>query len=278
MSCTVVITGCSSGFGLLAAVAAAGAGCQVVATMRNLDKRQALDAAAAEAKVQLDVLQLDVDDQASIDRCVAEILSRRGRIDVLVNNAGFGMGGTIYDLTMAELRAQMETNFFGAVAMTKAVLPGMVANNSGKIINVTSIAAIHSTPGMGAYNASKRALEGLSEALRYELAGKGISVCTVLPGMYKTEVFAKRKEAAQGHDATSPFSQSSQHFSRKVDRLVEKKGQDPQEVCRLLVRLIQDPDPPLQSIVGRDAKLQSLLRSVVTERVWERMVRKFSGF
>ena len=278
MKQTVLISGCSSGFGLLAAVEAARRGMQVVATMRDLSRRKALDEAAARAGVELDVMALDVNDSASIERCVAEVLSRRGQIDVLVNNAGFGMGGTIYDLTMEELRAQMETNFFGAVALSKAVLPPMIARKSGKIINVTSVAALHATPGMGAYNASKWALEGLSEAMRYELAGHGVRVSTVLPGMYKTEVFAKRKEAGQGRASDSPFAKASVRFSGKIDRLVEKSSQDPKEVADLICDLIEHRDPPLRNVVGRDAKMQGLLRSAVPERVWERLVRRFTGF
>lgn len=278
MATVVLISGCSSGFGLLAAVEAARRGWLVVATMRDLSRRAALDEAAAKAGVELDVLALDVNDAASIERCVAEVISRRGQIDVLVNNAGFGMGGTVFDLTMDELRAQMETNFFGAVALSKAVLAPMIARNSGKIINVTSIAAVHATPGMGAYNASKWALEGLSEAMRYELAGHGVKVCTVLPGMYKTEVFAKRKEASQGRATGSPFERASVRFSGKVDRMVATKGQDPKEVSDLICNLIAASDPPLRTVVGRDAKMQSLLRSAVPERVWERIVRKVTGF
>ena len=278
MPAVVLISGCSSGFGLLAAVEAARRGNQVVATMRDLSRRGELDAAAAKAGVELDVLALDVNDPASIERCVAEVIRRRGQVDVLVNNAGFGMGGTVFDLTMDELRAQMETNFFGAVALSKAVLAPMIARKSGTIINITSIAAMHATPGMGAYNASKWALEGLSQALRYELAGHGVKVCTVLPGMYKTEVFAKRKEASQGRASGSPFERASVRFSSKIDKLVATKGQDPQEVSRLICDLIANPDPPLRTVVGRDAKIQNLLRSAVTERIWERMVRKVTGF
>ncbi len=278
MAKVILISGCSSGFGLLAAVEAARRGHKVVATLRDVGRRAALDQAASAAGVELDVLALDVNDAASIQRCVAEVLRRHGRIDALVNNAGFGMGGTVFDLTMDELRAQMETNFFGAVALSKAVLPAMLEQRSGRIINVTSVAALHATPGMGAYNASKWALEGLSEAMRYELAGHGIRVCTVLPGMYKTEVFAKRKEASQGRGGASPFERASVRFSAKVDRLVAQKGQDPKEVSDLICDLIDHANPPARTVVGRDAKMQGLVRSAVPERLWEHLVRRVTGF
>src|SRR5690606_16038167 len=119
MSQVVLISGCSSGFGLLTAVRAAKSGHRVFATMRNLDRRGALDDAARAANVTLDVLALDVDDTDSIARCVREVEHRAGRIDALINNAGFGFGGTVVDLTLDELRAQFQTNFFGTVALSK---------------------------------------------------------------------------------------------------------------------------------------------------------------
>ena len=273
----VLVSGCSSGFGLLIAIAAAKLGHRVFATMRNPAASAALSMAVAEAKVSVDILSLDVDDQGSIDRCVATVLAAVGRIDCLINNAGFAMGGSVYDLSMAELRAQMETNFFGAVALTKAVLPGMVEQRSGHIIQISSIAALHSTPGLGAYCASKRALEGLTEALRYEVADFGIQVSSVLPGMYKTEVWGKRKLAAQFGDASSPFGERSKQGLALIDQLVMRHARQPQEVANEVVRLLEHPSPPLQTLCGLDAKLQTWLRRLLPARWWERAVRKAMG-
>ncbi len=274
----VLVSGCSSGFGLLIAVAAAKRGHRVFATMRNPASREHLDVVAGAAQVSIEVLQLDVDDEDSIQRCVADVLAAAGRIDCLVNNAGFGMGGSVFDLSMDELRAQMETNFFGAVALTKAVLPGMIAQRSGHIIQVSSVAALHSTPSLGAYGASKRALEGITEALRYEVADFGIKVSSVLPGMYKTEVWGKRKLAARFGDESSPFGPQSKRGLALVDKLVEKQGRHPQEVADVVVRLMEQAHPPLQTLCGLDAKLQTWARAVVPARLWERAVRKATGF
>lgn len=273
----VLVSGCSSGFGLLIAVAAAKLGHRVFATMRNPAASAALSMAVAEAKVSVDILSLDVDDQGSIDRCVAAVLAAAGRIDCLVNNAGFAMGGSVYDLSMAELRAQMETNFFGALALTKAVLPGMIEQRSGHIVQISSIAALHSTPGLGAYCASKRALEGITEALRYEVADFGIQVSSVLPGMYKTEVWGKRKLAARFGDPSSPFGERSKQGLALIDQLVMRHARQPQEVADEVVRLLEHSSPPLQTLCGLDAKLQTWLRRLLPARWWERAVRKTMG-
>lgn len=273
----VLVSGCSSGFGLLIAVEAARKGHRVFATMRNLAARCALDAAASEAKASVEVLALDVDQQASIDRCVAAVINAAGRIDCLVNNAGFAMGGTVYDLSLTELRAQMETNFFGAVALAKAVLPGMIAQRSGHIIQMSSIAALNSTPGLSAYCSSKHALEGFTEALRYEVAEFGVRISSVLPGMYKTDVWNKRKLAAQFGAADSPFGERSKQGLELIDRLAMRLARPPREVVDLVLRLMADPNPPLRTLCGRDAKMQVWLRSMLPARWWERAVRKAMG-
>ena len=273
----VLITGCSSGFGVLAAVEAARRGHQVIATMRNVAKRAALDAAASKAGVKLDVAVCDVDDAESMHACVVDILNRYGHIDVLVNNAGFGMGGAVYDLSMAELRAQMETNFFGAVALTKEVLPAMLQRKSGLIINVTSVAALHSAPGTGAYNASKRALEGLSEALRFETEPFGVYVTTVLPGVFKTEVFEKRHSAHAALSPESPYFALSQQISAFVDDRAANHGEDPKKVADVICNAIDARKPPLQVLVGVDARVQTWARKLLPERLWFAIVAKVMG-
>ncbi len=273
----VLITGCSSGFGLLAAVEAARRGHKVIATMRNVAKRAALDAAAQKANVTVDVQPCDVDDAASMHACVADVQARYGAIDVLVNNAGFGMGGAIHDLTMAELRAQMETNFFGAVALTKEVLPAMLQRKSGLIINVTSVAALHSAPGTGAYNASKRALEGLSEALRFETEPFGVHVTTVLPGVFKTDVFEKRRSAQAALSESSPYFEMSNKISAFVDERAAKDGEDPHKVSDVICDAIDARKPPLQVLVGVDARIQTWGRKLLPERLWFAIIAKVMG-
>src|SRR5215469_4246857 len=188
-----VITGTSSGFGLLSGVELARHGFQVVATMRDLGRRDVLDRAAGEAGVtsSIDVRRLDVTDFAAMPGFVEGLLRDYGRIDVLVNNAGFAVAGFIEDLNLDEIRLQFETNFFGAVALTKAVLPAMRAQHSGHIIMVSSISGRHGSPVISSYSASKHAMEGWSESLRLEVASLGIKVVLIEPGSYQTDIWTR---------------------------------------------------------------------------------------
>lgn len=274
----VLISGCSSGFGLLTAVAAARAGHRVFATLRDPARGGPLEEAARAAGVSLEVLALDVTRAESIEACVAEVEQRAGRVDVLVNNAGYGHGGTVYDLSLPELRAQMETNFFGTIALSKAVLPGMVARRSGRIIQVSSVNALYSPPGLGAYCASKRALEGITEAMRYELLPFGVYVTSVLPGTFRTEVFNKRQLASKTGDEGSPYAEIARGTMERIDRIVEKKAGDPTQVSRLLVSLLTHPRPPLRVVVGADGHVLRFARALLPERVWELLIRRTLGF
>lgn len=277
MKKVVLISGCSSGFGLHTAVRAAAQGHRVWATMRDLSRGDALERAAAQAGVSLEVRALDVDDQVSIDGCVAEIERECGRVDVLVNNAGFALGGTVYDTGLDELRGQLETNFFGAVALAKAVLPGMVSRGSGRIVQVSSMSATSPMPGLGAYAASKRALEGITEAMRMELAPFGVQVTSVAPGTFRTEIFRKRRLARAFGSADSPFRSLSERALERLDRAVERHAGDPVLVAAKIVELMEVPDPPLRVVIGRNARLQAVVRRFVPQRAWENLMRRIAG-
>src|SRR5450432_2547826 len=200
-----LITGCSSGIGLLCAIELARAGFRVFATMRNVARRAALDKAAAAAGVELTVLPLDVTIPASVAAAVADVRAQAGDIDVLVNNAGIAIAGFAEDLSLAELREQMETSFFGLVTATQAVLPQMRQRHSGRIINISSISGRLALPGLAAYCAAKFAVEGYSEALRFELAPHGVLVSLVEPGCFKTELYdVNRRIAKRTQDPASP--------------------------------------------------------------------------
>jgi NAD(P)-dependent dehydrogenase (short-subunit alcohol dehydrogenase family) len=184
-----LITGCSNGFGLLTSIELAKAGYRVVAIMRELSRRTKLDQAVEAAAVadKIDVRALDVTHFPDISAFVDTIVADYGRIDVLVNNAGFAMAGFAEDINLEELRTQFETNFFGAVAMTKAVLPIMRKQRSGYIIQISSIVGLQGSITVSSYSASKHALEGWSESLRLEVNALGIKVVLVEPGAFDTE-------------------------------------------------------------------------------------------
>jgi len=271
-----VVTGSSSGIGLMTTVELALNGYRVVATMRDLGRRARLEEAAQKAGVheRLDLRRIDITEIDSLAEIINGIVRDHGRIDVLVNNAGFGTGGFAEDMSLAELRQQMETNFFGNVAMTKAVLPVMRAQRSGHIIQITSVAGRMAAPLLGAYAASKFALEGWSEALRIEVHSLGIRVVLVEPGDYDTDIWDRNVVIArQALDPNSPNKERSQRFVEFVKSRASKR-RDPREVARLVVRIAKDSNPKLRYVIGPDAKAQLLWRALLPWRRYERMMAK----
>ena len=271
-----VVTGSSSGIGLLTAVELARNGYRVVATMRNLANSGRLEEAAKTAGVhaRLDLRRLDITELDSLPRAVEAIVRDHGCIDVLVNNAGFSMAGFAEDMTLAELRHQFETNFFGNVAMTKAVLPVMRAQKSGHIITVTSVGGLVGQPMLSAYCASKYALEGWSESLRIETHSLGIRVSLVEPGAYDTDIWERNVVIAKGAlDPASPNKERSQRFTEFVKNSA-KQRKDAREVAQLIVSIAQNPNPKLRYLIGGDAKLQVWLKRIVPWRRYERIVAK----
>ncbi|MBV9147024.1 MAG: SDR family oxidoreductase [Acidobacteria bacterium] len=273
-----IVTGSSSGFGLLTVVELAKAGFKVVATMRQPERRTRLDEALARAGSNLssnvEVRQLDITDFERAPAAVADIAREQARVDVLVNNAGFAVGGFAEDVALDELRLQMETNFFGHVAVTKAVLPTMRAQRSGHIIMVSSILGVLSQPMVSSYCASKHALEGWAESLRIELRALGIKVVLVEPGAFKTDIWTRNVLVSRGAtDANSPNKERSRKFSENVKQSTRDMA-DPIEVAQLIARIAQDPNPRLRYLVGRDAKMGYLLSSILPWKLWEGMVEK----
>jgi len=271
-----VVTGSSSGIGLLTAVELALNGYSVVATMRDLANRSRLEEAAKTADVhdRLDLRRLDITEFDSLPRAVEAIVSDHGHIDVLVNNAGFSTAGFAEDMTLVELRHQFETNFFGNVAMTKAVLPVMRKQKSGHVITVTSVGGLVGQPMLGAYCASKFALEGWSESLRIETRSLGIRVSLVEPGAYDTDIWERNVVIAKGAlDPASPNKERSQRFAEFV-KSSAKQRKDAREVASLIVRIAQNLNPKLRYLIGGDAKLQVWLKRIVPWRRYERIVAK----
>ena len=273
-----IVTGSSSGFGLLTVVELAKAGFSVVATMRQPERRDRLDNALAAAGQDLasrvEVRQLDVTDFDKIPSVIADIARDRGQVDVLVNNAGFAVGGFAEDVALDELRLQMETNFFGHVAVTKAVLPFMRAQRGGHIIMVSSILGLISQPMVSSYCASKHALEGWAESLRIELRAFGVKVVLVEPGAFKTDIWTRNVMVSRGAlDENSPNKDRSRKFAQGVKESTRKMS-DPIEVAQLITRIAQDPNPRLRYRAGKDAKMGYLLSSILPWNVWEGMVEK----
>jgi len=272
---TLFITGVSSGFGRALAQEALAAGHRVVGTLRSEQARldfEALDATNAVGRL------LDVSDFAAIDAVVADIEADVGPIDVLVNNAGYGHEGVMEESPLSEMRRQFDVNVFGAVAMTKAVLPYMRARRRGHILNITSMGGFITLPGIAYYCGSKFALEGISEVLGKEVKPFGIHVTAVAPGSFRTDwagrSMSRTARSIADYDALfDPIRQARE----------EKSGRqlgDPVKAARAMLAVIDSDTPPAHLLLGSDAL--ALVReklATLTEQIdaWEALSRSTDG-
>lgn len=270
-----IVTGSSSGFGLLTSVELAKAGFRVVASMRDLARREHLDQAAATAGIShlIDVRPLDVRNFEALPAFVDSVAGDYGRIDVLVNNAGFAVAGFAEDIRLEELRLQFETNFFGAVAMTKSVLPRMRQQRSGYVIQLSSIFGLHGGLTVSSYSASKHALEGWSESLRLEVNPLGIKVVLVEPGAFETGIWTRG--AVMGAEATKPGSPNFQRGLKMRDVFRKLPKADPIAVARKIVEIVHNPNPRLRYLVGRDARVQLATKRLLPWQWHEKVVASF---
>jgi NAD(P)-dependent dehydrogenase (short-subunit alcohol dehydrogenase family) len=259
---SVLITGTSKGIGLEAALAFGRAGYQVYATMRNPSHSPALAETAAREKLPIIVSAMDVDSDESVSRAIGAIL-KGGSIDVLVNNAGIEREGAVEELPLAEFRAAMETNYFGAIRCIQAVVGQMRQRRSGCIINVTSVAGRIACPPSAAYAASKFALEGLSEALAGEMKTFNVRIAMVEPGIVDTAM-ARRIERRPERD--SVYGQRAR-FSTLYESAL-KNAVPPSVVADKMVEIVKSGTWQLRHSVGPDARPFLEWRSQMTDEAW----------
>jgi NAD(P)-dependent dehydrogenase (short-subunit alcohol dehydrogenase family) len=255
----VLITGCSTGFGRATAVELTKRGHEVLSSARRPETLDDLDVT--------EKLRLDVDDDAS----VAEVVKRVGRVDALVNNAGFGITGPIEHVPLPEFRRMFETNVLGAVRMIQAVLPQMRERGSGTIVNVTSLAGLVTGPLGGAYSATKHALEAVSEALHYEVGHFGIRVALVEPGFFETGF--QGKEPRFGLDAP-PYDELDREWAVAFEKL---RGGGPTEgaepVAQVIADAVEGTEPKLRWPIGADAEMVLAARSSMDDETFEATMR-----
>jgi NAD(P)-dependent dehydrogenase (short-subunit alcohol dehydrogenase family) len=221
-------------------------------------------------------MQLDVNDDASVKSAVGVVMKERGRIDVMVNNAGYGLIGAVEDLSMDELKAQFETNFFGLMRMTQAVLPAMRRQKSGTVINVGSIAGRVAFPTLSAYSATKFAVAGLSEGMSWELAPFGIKMVVIEPGMIKTNFMNGIIMAKKALDPTSPYAPMMQSMNATVGPLLENAA-PAQLVADAVLHAATSEDPEPRYLVGRDAAGLAQARAGMPDREFRAMLKKSYG-
>jgi len=269
----VVITGCSSGFGKLTALEFARRDDSVYATMRNTAKADRLRTEAEAAGVSVEVLQLDVDDSRSVDAAIEEVIRREGRIDILVNNAGIETLGPVEDFDDDEVVAVFETNVFGVIRVTRAVLPHMRSQGNGTIVIVGSLAGKISSPFGGIYSASKHAVEALSDALYYELHPFGIRVVLIEPGDFETEMLTNPRPARRFTEG-SAYLESERRFAEAREKLPGGgQGADAQIVADVIVDVAKAEQPKRRYLVGQDAELVAGLRKKMSDEEFEKAIR-----
>ena len=274
---SVLITGTSTGIGQATAVTLAAHGWRVFATMRNLKKRDLLEQALKEAGVRdgVEVEQLDVNDAASIGTAVASMLSQTGnKLDAVVHNAGVAAAGALEDVTESELRRVMETNFFGVLELTRALLPTFRAQRRGRIVIVSSEAAFMGQPTNSIYCASKWAVEGWAEAIAYELEPFGIDVVLVEPGPYRTEIW---NSTARIQPPGSPYHAWVQHVFRAGDAHAARMARDPREVALVIAHALEARRPRFRYPVGPLARLNHFLRGKLPSRLLRRATALYLG-
>jgi len=271
----VLITGTSSGFGLYTAAHLASKDYRVIATMRDLNKKNDLVNEIAKRGGSVDILQLDVTDKASVREAIKEIATKYGYLDVCVNNAGIGIGGFFEDLTDEEIREVMETNFYGVQTVTREVIPLMRPRRSGKFINISSVSGFSTSPAFGAYNASKWALEAFSESLRYELKLFGIDVLLIEPGTYRTKIFEENSRyATHFNDPESPYYDNSQHLKQLVQDYVQDCHKDIEEIPQMVEKLIIKRNPQFRNIPDFEGQIQFTLRNILPFRLYSWIIQK----
>ena len=271
MEKVAVVTGCSSGIGFETALALARDGFYTYATMRDITKASSIQDISKKENLKLEVIKLDVDNEESIKSAISKIVSEKNRIDVLVNNAGFLLFGCLEDISVEDVKAQFETNFFGVVRLIKETAPIMRKQGSGIIVNVSSVAGRIAFPATSAYISSKFALEGLSESMRYEMSPFGIKTIIIEPGVIKTNMLSSFKQTTIKPD--SPYKEISEKVMNGI-KMMGQMATPPSEVAKTIIKAIKTEEPLPRYIVGNDASMFLEAKKMKTDIEFENYLKK----
>lgn len=263
------ITGCSSGFGFALAARVLALGERVIATARNATALEELTARHPET---CRALALDVTDAAQVKSVVAQAAEEFGRLDVVVNNAGYGLIGAFEELSPEEIEKNFATNFFGALEVIRATLPILRAQGSGHLVNISAAATISNYPGFSIYGASKAALESVSESLALELQPFGIKITIVQPGPFRTDFV--RRSLTRAENAIADYERTSGKFRRLLETMDGKQPGDPNKAADAIMAAVESKTPPLRLVLGKYAHAKVRKKLDAAEReltVWEQV-------
>ena len=272
MDKVALVTGSSSGIGFETSLALARNGYHTFATMRNLGKDEKIKQIIEKEDLSVEILELDVDNEESVNRAIKTVSEKKGRIDVLVNNAGYGMWGTVEDVSIDEFKEQFETNFFSIIRLIQKVAPIMRKQGSGNIVNISSVAGRIGFPVSPAYISSKFALEGLSESLRFELMPFGINVIIIEPGVIKTNFFDSMKMSEKSQQ-NSTYKEITDKVISGVKMMAEM-GTHPKEVANVVIKTLGEEKPLPRYVIGNDAMMFLEAKKMKTDMEFENYLKK----
>ena len=277
---TVLITGATDGLGKAAALLLAERGYRVFAAGRSAEKRAQLDALARERKFSLESLEMDVCDDRSVQTAVASVYQKGGPIDVLVNNAGLVYVGAVEDLRLEDWRRQFETNFFGVIRVTQAVLPQMRERRKGRILMMSSVSGFVTAPTQGAYSASKHAIEALSNALRHELYPFGIHTVLIQPGYIVTNIQPTAMELAQTYQEkfkSGPYAKIYESYLGNASSTRAQSKTTAEDCARIMLKAIEAPRPKARYGVTSLATFAKCAKWLLTDSAADRLFRRRYG-
>jgi len=277
---TVLITGATEGLGKAAALLLAERGYRVFAAGRSAEKRAQLDARARQQKLPLESLEMDVCDDSSVQRAVAAVYQKSGTIDVLINNAGFVYVGAVEDLRLEDWRRQFETNFFGVIRVTQAVLPRMRERRKGRVLMMSSVSGFVTPPTQGAYSASKHAIEALSNALRHELYPFGIHTILIQPGYIVTNIQSTAMDLAQTYQEkfkSGPYAKIYASYLGSAAATRAQSKTTPEDCARIMLKAIEAPRPKARYGVTPLATFAKWAKWLLTDSAADRLIRRRYG-
>jgi NAD(P)-dependent dehydrogenase (short-subunit alcohol dehydrogenase family) len=270
-----IVTGSSSGIGFEISLMLARHGFITYATMRDLQKSLTLRSIADKENIPLRCVQLDVTDDVSVKQAIETIVKESCKIDVLINNAGYGLSGALEDLLINEIKLLFDTNFFGLIRTTQAVLPIMRNQRSGIIVNISSGLGRFGFATSSAYASSKFAIEGLTESISYELEPFGIRTILVEPGIIKTNFIKAAVLGQKSTDPNSPYLQFMNNIEDGMKKLIES-GERPEYVARIVLDAINDNTPKLRYLAGKDVEQIIGIKNKVSDEDFHDMIKNMS--